>query len=210
MGQPAARVGDMHICPMWDGPKPHVGGPVLPQGVPNVLIQGLPAATAGSMCTCAGAPDVIAMGSATVLIGGMPAARMGDMTAHGGSIILGCFTVLIGDGGGGGAGGGGAMGAGGPGGMGDQIGVMQAKKMVNSQALKQAAENGEHTAEKTNNEDFSAKFTLVDETERPLKDVKYEIRTSDGKVHEGRTNASGATQEISGYTKADCSVKFFN
>ena len=48
------------------------------------------------MAVCVGPPDVIAMGSFTVLIGGMPAARMGDMTAHGGTIVLGCPTVLIG------------------------------------------------------------------------------------------------------------------
>jgi uncharacterized Zn-binding protein involved in type VI secretion len=48
------------------------------------------------MATCVGPPDIIALGSFTVLIGGLPAARMGDITVHGGVIILGCFTVLIG------------------------------------------------------------------------------------------------------------------
>jgi uncharacterized Zn-binding protein involved in type VI secretion len=75
---------------------PHVGGPILPPGVPTVLIGGLPAATVGSMVTCVGPPDTIAMGSTTVMIGGKPAARMGDPTAHGGSIVLGCMTVMIG------------------------------------------------------------------------------------------------------------------
>lgn len=93
---PAARVGDLHVCPMFDGPKPHVGGPVLPPGCPTVLIGGMPAARLGDLCTCAGPPDVIALGSMTVLIGGQPAARLGDMTAHGGTITLGCMTVLIG------------------------------------------------------------------------------------------------------------------
>ena len=92
----AARVSDMHVCPMVTGVVPHVGGPVLPPGAPTVLIGGLPAACVGNMCTCVGPPDVIANGSATVLIGGMPAARMGDPTAHGGTIVLGCFTVMIG------------------------------------------------------------------------------------------------------------------
>ena len=92
----AARVGDMHTCPLSDGPKPHVGGPVSGPGLPTVLIEGMPAAVVGDMCVCAGPPDTIAVGSATVLIGGKPAARMGDMTAHGGSIILGSLTVLIG------------------------------------------------------------------------------------------------------------------
>ncbi|MBX3316240.1 MAG: PAAR domain-containing protein [Phycisphaeraceae bacterium] len=96
MGMPAARISDMHVCPMFDGPKPHVGGPILPPGCPTVLIGGLPAARATDMAVCVGPPDVIAKGSGTVLIGGLPAARMGDTTAHGGSIILGCFTVLIG------------------------------------------------------------------------------------------------------------------
>jgi uncharacterized Zn-binding protein involved in type VI secretion len=92
---PAARVSDMHVCPMFTGPVPHVGGPILPPGCPTVLIGGLPAARVGDMCTCVGPPDTIIMGSTTVLIGNMPAARMGDSTAHGGTIVLGCFTVMI-------------------------------------------------------------------------------------------------------------------
>lgn len=86
----------MHTCPMFDGPKPHVGGPILPPGCPTVLIGGLPAARVGDMATCAGPPDVIALGSSTVLIGGQPAARMGDKTAHGGVIVMGYPTVMIG------------------------------------------------------------------------------------------------------------------
>ena len=93
----AARVGDMHTCPMQNpGPSPHVGGPIMPPGVPTVMIGGMPAATVGNMCTCAGPPDSIVMGSQTVFIGGKPAARMGDTTAHGGQITVGCPTVLIG------------------------------------------------------------------------------------------------------------------
>ena len=93
---PAARVGDMHVCPMVTGPVPHVGGPIMPPGAPTVLIGGMPAANVGTMCTCVGPPDVIVKGSATVMIGGTPAARMGDMTAHGGNIVLGLPTVMIG------------------------------------------------------------------------------------------------------------------
>lgn len=92
----AARVSDMHVCPMITGTVPHVGGPVLPPGCPTVLIGGLPAARAGDMLTCTGPPDTIAAGSATVIIGGSPAARMGDSTVHGGVIIIGCPTVIIG------------------------------------------------------------------------------------------------------------------
>ena len=96
MGQPAARVSDMHVCPMFTGPVPHVGGPILPPGGVPTLIGGMPAARASDMAVCAGPPDVIVKGSATVLIGKMPAARMGDQTAHGGTIVLGYPTVLIG------------------------------------------------------------------------------------------------------------------
>ena len=93
---PAARVGDMHTCPLSDGPKPHVGGPIMPPGVPIVLIGGLPAAVVGGLATCVGPPDTIIKGSATVMIGGMPAARMGDQTAHGGVIVMGFPQVDIG------------------------------------------------------------------------------------------------------------------
>jgi uncharacterized Zn-binding protein involved in type VI secretion len=96
MGQPAARVTDMHVCPMVTGIVPHVGGPILPPGGITVLIAGMPAARVGDMAVCVGPPDVIALGSFTVLIANMPAARMGDMTAHGGAIVLGAPTVLIG------------------------------------------------------------------------------------------------------------------
>ncbi len=93
---PAARISDMHVCPMVTGVVPHVGGPISGPGVPTVLIGGMPAATVGDMLVCTGPPDVIVKGSATVMIGGKPAARMGDMTAHGGSIVLGLPTVMIG------------------------------------------------------------------------------------------------------------------
>jgi uncharacterized Zn-binding protein involved in type VI secretion len=99
MGMPAARVGDMHVCPMVTPglpPIPHVGGPVLPPGGVTVLIGSVPAARVGDMCVCVGPPDVIAMGSMTVLIAKMPAARIGSLTAHGGSVVMGMPTVLIG------------------------------------------------------------------------------------------------------------------
>lgn len=91
----AARVGDMHTCPLVNGTVPHVGGPVLPPGCPTVMIGGQPAARVGDMLTCTGPPDSIIAGSSTVMIGGMPAARMGDNTAHGGAIVAGCATVMI-------------------------------------------------------------------------------------------------------------------
>jgi uncharacterized Zn-binding protein involved in type VI secretion len=94
---PAARLTDMHACPLVTGTVPHVGGPILPPCCPTVLIGGLPAARVSDLATCVGPVDVIALGSFTVLIGGMPAARLGDLTAHGGVIVGPCCpTVIIG------------------------------------------------------------------------------------------------------------------
>lgn len=95
----AARLTDMHVCPMVTPgvpPIPHVGGPIVGPRVPTVMIGKMPAAVVGDNCVCVGPPDSIIKGSATVMIGGKPAARMGDSTAHGGSIVLGCPTVMIG------------------------------------------------------------------------------------------------------------------
>ena len=93
---PAARVGDMHTCPMVTGVVPHVGGPILPPGGIPVLIGGMPAARVTDMCTCVGPPDTIVLGSFKVVIKGLPAARIGDITAHGGVVTTGYPTVLIG------------------------------------------------------------------------------------------------------------------
>lgn len=96
---PAARLSDMHVCPMQNPgiiPVPHVGGPICGPGVQTVMIGGLPAAVMGDHCVCAGPPDTIVKGSATVMIAGKPAARMGDTCGHGGTIVVGCPTVNIG------------------------------------------------------------------------------------------------------------------
>ena len=96
MGMPASRITDMHVCPMVTVLVPHVGGPILPPGAITVLIGGLPAARVGDMAVCVGPPDVIVLGSFTVLTMSMPQARIGDLTAHGGAIVLGLPTVLVG------------------------------------------------------------------------------------------------------------------
>jgi uncharacterized Zn-binding protein involved in type VI secretion len=96
---PAARLTDMHQCPMVTPgipPIPHVGGPILGPCAPTVLIGGLPAARLSDMALCVGPPDSIVKGSATVLIQGLPAARLGDTCAHGGAIVMGFPTVEIG------------------------------------------------------------------------------------------------------------------
>lgn len=95
----AARITDMHTCPMQTPalpPIPHVGGPIIGPGISSVLIGKMPAAVLGDSLVCVGPPDSIVKGSSSVMIGGKPAARVGDSTAHGGTIILGCPTVLIG------------------------------------------------------------------------------------------------------------------
>ncbi|HLK67668.1 MAG TPA: PAAR domain-containing protein [Bryobacteraceae bacterium] len=93
---PAARIGDMHTCPMVTGVVPHVGGPILPPCAVTVLIGNIPAARIGDMATCVGPPDVIALASFTVITAGSPQARIGDMTVHGGVIVMGLPTVLVG------------------------------------------------------------------------------------------------------------------
>ncbi len=97
---PAARIGDMHTCPMqtpaFPSPIPHVGGPVSGPGVPTVLIAKMPASVVGDVAVCTGLPDTIIKGSATVMINNRPAARQGDTTAHGGTVAIGAPTVIIG------------------------------------------------------------------------------------------------------------------
>lgn len=95
MGKPASTLGHMHVCPKVTGTVPHVGGPIV-VGSANVLIGNMPAARQGDMLVCVGPPDSINSGSGTVKINGKPAARMGDSTSHGGKIVLGNPTVLIG------------------------------------------------------------------------------------------------------------------
>jgi len=96
MAPPASRITDLHVCPMFTGPVPHVGGPIIGPCVPTVLIGSLPASHITDMCVCVGPPDVIIKGSATVLTQSLPAVRIGDTTAHGGTIVAGFPTVLIG------------------------------------------------------------------------------------------------------------------
>ena len=95
MGKPAATIGHMHVCPKTTGTVPHVGGPVV-VGSTNVLIGSMPAARKGDMLVCVGPPDSINSGSGSVKINGKPAARMGDDSSHGGKIVVGNPTVLIG------------------------------------------------------------------------------------------------------------------
>ncbi|NHN27093.1 type VI secretion protein [Flavobacterium jejuense] len=92
----AARITDMHTCPMTTGAVPHVGGPLIPGANSSVLIGSLPASIVGDSCVCTGPPDSLSAGSSSVFIAGSPAVRMGDATSHGGVVVAGCPTVIIG------------------------------------------------------------------------------------------------------------------
>lgn len=95
-GRPAVRVTDRHACPFSDGLVPHMGGAVLSAPAPEVLAAGLPLAAAGSLVGCEGALGIVLSGSATVLVAGWPVARMGDATAHGGVLVDGASSILVG------------------------------------------------------------------------------------------------------------------
>jgi uncharacterized Zn-binding protein involved in type VI secretion len=239
MGKPAARISDMHVCPMVTPgvpPIPHVGGPITGPGCPTVLIGGMPAAVMGDMCVCVGPPDTIVLGSTGVMIGGKPAARMGDQCAHGGTIVLGCPTVLIGEI---------SPGAAPVVSMaapnmataaktGDAVStgdvpdsaVMQpvtsspmvqaalnanaafATKLSRIDALIKGAEAGAPTVHKHNEVDCKVQYKITGKGGEPAKDLQYEIKASDGKVFSGKTDSNGLTQKISGYTEGMCNISF--
>jgi len=176
----------------------------------------MPAAGMGDMCTCVGPPDSIVLGSTGVFIGGKPAARMGDMTAHGGSIVVGLPTVLIGETGSGGAGGGAAGGAGpvasSPAGNVMQAAIKQsapfATKVSRIQALSQGAQTGAAKVHAHYDQQCKVQYKITDKNGNPAKNVKYEIQTSDGKVVKGKTDSAGMTTILSGYTEGMCSISF--
>ncbi len=93
---PAARITDMQTCPMVTVLVPHVGGPIIPPCAVTVLIGNLPAARVTDQLICVGPIDVIVQGSPTVFINNLQAARIGDLTVHGGVIVTGLPTVIIG------------------------------------------------------------------------------------------------------------------
>jgi hypothetical protein len=178
----------------------------------------MPAAVMGDMCVCVGPPDSVVLGSTGVFFGGKPAARMGDQCAHGGTITLGCPTVLVGETGAGspgalcmagmaaaGAAAGGSLNA-----LKNSVGAGVMKNVLNQEALVQGAAAGDGLAPRTDTKDLTAQFTLVDEAEKPMEGKKYEIETSDGKKYNGQTDGSGKTSTVTGVTPADCRVTFFN
>jgi uncharacterized Zn-binding protein involved in type VI secretion len=197
MTKPAARITDMHVCPMVTPglpPIPHVGGPVV-MGCPTVIIGGMPAARVGDITTCVGPPDPIAMGSPTVIIGGMMAARLGDMTTHGGKIVVGCPTVLIGDAGGGGGGG---AGAGAGAGVGAGVAGLAAAvpPQVVAAYVEPVSPNQVGPLQPKEEEDKEQKKTwigliLKDFDGSPMPDQDFQITLDGGQVLSGRTDAKG-------------------
>ena len=198
-------------------PIPHVGGPILPPGQPTVLIAGMPAAVVGDMCVCVGPPDAIAMGSTGVMIGGRPAARMGDMTIHGGSIVMGCPTVLIGEtgsagGGGGGAGaGGGAVAA-----MGAASGAAAAAVAAESAAAEKTKSAVEAVEQRHKDGAFSSppidptkqawvEIEVVDEIGGPVAYERYRIQIPSGETREGWTDANGIAR-LEGLVDGTCQI----
>lgn len=215
---PAARTTDMHTCPMVTGVVPHVGGPILPPGHPTTLIGFLPAARVGDMVTCVGPPDVIVKGSPTVLIGNMMAARMGDNTAHGGVIVLGHPTTMIGDAGTGGGGGGGAAGGAQPASQ-EQAQTSPASEAASIQAaMMAAAQSGtalvaspppDETAEDPKST-FAVKV-VMDETDEPVWGVKLKITLPDGQEETHTTDQNGKVEiddlDEPGQCTVTCAIK---
>lgn len=202
MFAPAARVTDMHACPMTTGVVPHVGGPIMPPCHPKTLIAGLPAARATDLATCAGPPDVIATGSFSVLIGGLPAARLGDTCAHGGKIVAGCLSVLVGDNGKGGAGAQGAT-------MSEAR--AGAKPFVETQCAPKAAKAA-HAGSPLMREPDPEKVSwievaLVDDDGHPVPHARYRVVTPDGTVREGFLNPEGLAR-VEGIDPGTCVVTF--
>lgn len=194
MGKPAARINDMHTCPMSNpGGSPHVGGAISGPGVPTVFIGGQPAAVVGDMATCSGPPDSIAVGSTGVFIGGKPAARMGDNTSHGGVITAGCPTVFIGD-----------M-AGAPRAVGARGGPTMVIAARRSATIALATSGGK---EKSEAETHWLDVKFVDKAGYPITGVDYEFTGTDGKKSRGRLGSDGRIRQ-DGINPGNCTVQLF-
>ncbi len=221
MSMPAARINDMHLCPMQTPavvPVPHVGGPIVGPGIPTVLVEGIPASVVGDICTCVGPPDAIVAGSPTVFISGRMAARVGDSTAHGGAIAMGAATVLIGDMGGG---------AGTPAGAtmksarneGKAFTQMScAAKTANSGAAggnaartsaggAPAAPAGSNAPSDPTRKKTWVEIELLDDNGKPVKHERYRIVTPDAQKHEGFLDDKGLAR-VDDIDPGTCVISF--
>ena len=204
MFAPAARITDMHVCPMVTGLVPHVGGPILPPGHPMTLIAGIPAARLGDMAVCVGPPDVIVTGAFTCLVNGKPLARLGDSCAHGGKIVLGCMTVLVGDSGGGSANPAVAM---------MMAARAAAKPFVEKNCAAKAALESLKGSPLLKQVDPMKKswveVSLVDEAGQPVPYERYRVTAPDGDVREGFLDAKGLGR-VGGMDPGTCKITFPN
>lgn len=180
-GQPAARLGDMHVCPMLNPgtpPPPHVGMP-------------------------------ISKGSATVFIGGQPAARQGDISICAGPpdpILMGFPTVLIGDSAGGGAGaGGGASAKSGGGGSGTSASIGPALSV----AIALQPMPPQVTPATRQKEDHWIKFEFKDKVNDPIGGIPYIFDTPDGKQWRGTLGPAGEVWWI-GHTSGQGKVTLYD
>jgi len=209
MGKPAARLADMHVCPMLTPglpPIPHVGGPILGPGCPTVLIGGMPAAVMGDMCVCVGPPDSIVLGSTGVMIGGKPAARMGDQCAHGGTIVLGCPTVLIGEVSSASAEGPDAA-SGEVQAAGTTMSTFEAQELQWVD-LPDIPEGPPHKKDPPSIIDHaSIAFRLIDQDGNPIEGEQYEVTLPDGSIRKGKTDKNGEVN-IHGFAPGMCQVSF--
>lgn len=204
------------MCPMVTPGVPtipHVGGPLLPPGVPTVLIAGQPAAVMGNMAVCTGPPDTVVLGSTGVFIGGRPAARMGDMCGHGGTIAVGCPTVLIGEVSGGAP----PVVVVTPAGAVTVNNAAGALQQMQKKVLKNAAQRGTPFCEKcakakalatqVGNRPGWVEFTLVDPDNQPIANERFKIEMPDGAYAFGVTNDQGKVR-IEGFDPGTCKVTF--
>ncbi len=202
MSKPAARLTDMHVCPMVTGVVPHVGGPIVSPGHPQTLIAGLPAARVTDMAVCTGPPDTIILGSFTVLIGGLAAARMGDSCAHGGVIAAGCPTVLIGDSGGGSASPAGAT-------MSAARAAGKAFTRTNCAAEQALAAHQDSPllAEGDPKKKSWVEVSLVNEDGKPVPYERYRVVAPDGTAREGFLDSEGLAR-VEGIDPGTCKISF--
>ena len=201
MFAPIARVSDMHTCPMLTPgtpPIPHVGGPALPPGAPTVLAGGMPVAVLGGMAVCSGspAPDALTLGSFTVTAGGKPVVRVGDVTAHGGTVIVGLPTVMVGDSGGAGGAAGQTMSAAKAAGRGF------VRKNCGAGPAKAARAQAEPTEA---NGDAWIEVAVVDLDGRPIPYQAVQVKDPEGRVHNRFSDADGLVR-ISGVRPGQCEV----
>jgi uncharacterized Zn-binding protein involved in type VI secretion len=202
MFSPAARITDMHVCPLTTGMVPHVGGPILPPGAPTVLIAGLAAARVSDLAACSGPPDTIVTGAFTCLVAGVPLARLGESCVHGGKIVSGCTTVLVGDNG---------SANGNPGVATMKAARATARPFVERNCAGKAAVQAHQDSPIHRMGDTRKKawveLTLADDQGQPVPYERYRVTAPDGTVREGFLDENGLGR-VDGIDPGTCKITF--